>query len=154
MEMTRRAFRIAPIGHKERVLPASKMDTFPVRSLATKSALAFADQVEGITTPSHLAGKLLALARQCPLPWVMVGDQPTVGVSRSEFTLNEYRSKLDGKAHLLWKGVVPMEMLDKAVEALETRPCDTWDPVFNDFSGLHRSALGQYKDVCPTTSSC
>ena len=31
-----------------------------------------------------------------------------------------------------------MEMLDKVVEALETRPCDTWDPVFNDFPGDHR----------------
>ena len=27
-EMTRRAFESAPIGHKERVLPATKMDTF------------------------------------------------------------------------------------------------------------------------------
>ena len=31
-----------------------------------------------------------------------------------------------------------MEMLDKVVEALEIRPCDTWDPVFNDFPGVHR----------------
>ena len=75
---------------------------------------------------------------QCPLPLVGVGDPPAVGVSRSEFTFNEYASKLDGTAHLLWKEVVPMEMLDKAVEALETRPCDPWDGVFNDFPGVHR----------------
>ena len=66
-----------------------------------------------------------------------MGDPPTVGVSASEFTFNEDPSKLDGAAHLLWKGVEPMEMLDKVVEALETRPCDTWDPVFNDFPGVH-----------------
>ena len=141
-EMTRRAFGSAPIGHKERVLLASKMDTFPVRSLATNSGLAFADPVEGITTPSHMAGKIVALPRQCPLPWVRMGDPPTVGVPASQFTFNEDPSKLDGTAHLLWKGVVPMEMLDKVVEALETRPCDTWDPVFNDFPGVHRG-LGQ-----------
>ena len=137
-EMTRRAFGSAPIGHKERVLPASKTDTFPVRSLATNSGLAFADPVEGITTPSHMAGKIVALPRQCPLLWVGMGDPPMVGVSASEFTFNEDPSKLDGAAHLLWKGVVPMEMLDKVMEALGTRPCDTWDPVFNDFPGVHR----------------
>ena len=114
------------------------MDTFPVRSLATNSGFAFADPVEGITTPSHMAGKIVALPRQCPLPWDEMGDPPTVGVPASEFTFNEDPSKLDGTAHLLWKGVVPMEMLDKVVEALETRPCDTWDPVFNDFPGVHR----------------
>ena len=137
-ELTRRAFGSAPLGHKERVLPASKMDTFLVRSLATNSGLAFADPVEGITTPSHMAGKIVALPRQCPLPWVGMGDPPTVGVSPSEFTFNEDPSKLDGTAHLLGKGVVPMEMLDKVVEALDTRPCDTWNPVFNDYSGAHR----------------
>ena len=73
-EMTGRAFGSAPIGHKERVLPASKMDTFPVRSLATNSGLALADPVEGITTPSHMAGRNVALPRQCPLPWVGMGD--------------------------------------------------------------------------------
>ena len=138
-EMTRRAFGSAPIGHKVRVLPASKMDTFPVRSLATNSGLAFADPVEGITTSSHTAAEIVVLQRQCPLPWVGVGDPPTVGVLRSEFTFNEDPSKLDGTAHLLRKAVVPMEMLDKVVEALETRPCDTWDPVFNDFPGVHCS---------------
>ena len=137
-EMTRRAFGSAPIGHKECVLLASKMDTFPVRSLATNSGLAFADPVEGITILSHMAGKIVALPRQCPLPWVGVGDPPMAGVSHSEFSFNEDPSKLDGTAHLLWKGVVPIEMLEKFVEALETRPCDTWDPVFNDFPGLHR----------------
>ena len=137
-EMTRRAFGSAAIGHKECVLPASKMDNFPVRSLATNSGLAFADPVEGITTPSYMAGKIVALPRQYPLPWVGVGDPPRVGVLRSEFTFNKDPSKLDETAHLLWKGVVPMEMLDKIVEALETRPCDTWDPVFNDFPGVHR----------------
>ena len=114
-EMTHRAFGSAPIGHKERVLPDSKMDTFPVRSLATNSGFAFADPVEGITTPSHMARKFVALPRQCPLPWDGMGDP-----------------------HLLWKGKVPMEMLDKVVEAVETRPCGTWDPVFNDFPGVHR----------------
>ena len=137
-EMTRRAFGSAPVGYKERVLPASRMDTLPVRSLATNLGLAFADPVEGITTPSHMAGKIVALPRQFPLPWVGVGDPPTVGVLRSEFTFNEDPSKLDGTAHLLWKGVVPMEMVDKVVEALETQPCDTWDPVFNDFPVVHR----------------
>ena len=135
-EMTSRAFGSAPIGHKERVLRASKIDTILVRSLATDSGLAFADPVEGITTPSHMARKIVALPRQCPLPWVGVGDPPTVGVLRYRFTFNEDPSKLDGTAHLLWKGVVPMEMLDKVVEALETRPCDTWEPVFNDFPGF------------------
>ena len=67
-----------------------------------------------------------------------MGDPPTVGVLSSEFTFNEDPSKLDGTAQLLWKAVVPMEMLDKVVEALETRPCDTWDPVFNDFPRVHR----------------
>ena len=137
-EMTRRAFGRARVGQKERVLPASKMDSFPVRSLATNSGLAFAHSVEGITTPSHMAGKIVALPRQCPLPWVGMGDLPTVGVLRSEFTFNENPSKLDGTANLLWKGVVPMEILDKGVEALEARPCDTWDPVFNDFPGVNR----------------
>ena len=137
-EMTRRAFGSAPIGHKERVLPASKMDTFPVRSLANNSGLGFADPVEGITTPSHMVGKIVALPRQCPLTWVGVGDPPTVGVLRSEVTFNEDPSKLEGTAHALWKGVVPIEMLDKVVEALETRPCDNGDPVFNDFPGVHR----------------
>ena len=135
-EMTRRAFGSAPIGHKERVLPASKLDTFPVRSLATNSALAFAFSVEGITTPFRMAGEIVALPRQCPLPWVGVGDPPSVGVLRSEFTFNEDPSKLAGTAHLLCNGVVPMEMLDRVVEGLETRPCDTWDPVFNEFPGF------------------
>ena len=120
-EMTRCASRSAPIGHKERVLPATKMDTFPVRSLATSSGFVSADPVEGVATPSHMAGKIVALPRQCPLPWVGVGDPPTVGALRSEFTLNEDPSKLDGAAHWLWKGVVPMEILNKVVEALETR---------------------------------
>ena len=133
-QMTRHAFGSAPIGHKESVLPASKMDTLPVRSLATDCSLAFADRVEGITTTSHMAGKIVALPRQCPLPWVGKGEPPTVGVSASVFTFNEDSSKLDATAHLLWKGVVPMEMLDKVVDALETRPCDTWDAVFNDFA--------------------
>ena len=31
-----------------------------------------------------------------------------------------------------------MEMLDKVVEALETRPCDTWDLVFNYFPAVYR----------------
>ena len=137
-EMTRGAFGSSPIGHKERVLPASKMDTFLVRSLATNSGLPFADPVEGITIPSHMAGKIVALPRQCPLPWVGVGDQPMVAVLRSDFTFNADPSKLDDTAHLLWKGVVPTEMLHKVVEALETRPCDTWDRVFNDFPGVHR----------------
>ena len=137
-EMTRRAFGSAPIGHKERVLPASKIDTFPVWRLATNSGLAFADLVEGITTPSHMGRKIVALQRQCQLPWVGTGDPPTVGVSAFEFTFNEDPSKLDGAAHLLWKGVVPMEMLDKVPEGLETRPCDTWGPVFNDFPRVHR----------------
>ena len=83
----------------------------------------------------HMAGKIVAVPRQCPLPWVRVGDPPTVGLLRSEFTFNEDPSKLDGTAHLLCKGVMPMEMLDKVVEALQPRPCDTWDPVFNDFPG-------------------
>ena len=72
-EITRRAFGSAPRGHKERVLPASKMDTFPVQSLATDPGIAFADPVEGITTPFHMAGKIVALPRQCPLPWVWGG---------------------------------------------------------------------------------
>ena len=101
-------------------MPASKMDTFPVRSLATNSGLAVADPVEGITTPSDMAWKIVALQRQCPLPWVAVGDLATVGVLRSEFTFKEDPSKLDWTAHLLWKGVVPMEKLDKVLEALET----------------------------------
>ena len=105
-------------------MPASNMDTFLVRSLATNSGLAFADPVEGITTPSHMAGKIVALPRQCPLPWVGVGDPPTVGVLCPEFTCNKDASNLDGVAHLLWKGVVPMEMLDKVVEALGPRACD------------------------------
>ena len=71
-----------------------------------------------VHTTFVLAGKIVALPRQCPLPWVGVGDPPTVGVSASEFTFNEYQSKLDGTAHVLWKGVVPMEMVDKVVEAL------------------------------------
>ena len=75
-EFTRRAFGSAPIGHKERGLPASKMETFPVRSLATTSGLAFGDPVEGITTPSHMAGKLVGLLKQYPLPWV---GRPTHG---------------------------------------------------------------------------
>ena len=58
-EMTRRAIGSVPIDHKERVLPASKMDTFPVRSLSTNSGLAFADPVEGITTPSHKVGEIV-----------------------------------------------------------------------------------------------
>ena len=124
-EMTRRAFGSAPIGQKEGVLAASKMDPFPVRSLATNSGLAFADPVEGITTPSHMAEKIVALPGQCPLPWVGVQDPPTVRVLCSQFTFSEDPSKLDGMAHLLWKGVVPMERLDKVVEPLETRPCDT-----------------------------
>ena len=78
-EITRRAFGSAPIGHKARALPASKMDTFPVRSLATNSGLAFADPVEGINTPSHMAEKIVA-PEQCPLPWVGVGDPTTVDV--------------------------------------------------------------------------
>ena len=135
--MARGAFGSAPIGHKEHVLPASKMDTFPVW-LATNSGFAFADPVQGISTPSHMAGKIVALPRQCPLPWVGVGNSPTVGVSRSEFTFNENPNKLDGTAHLMWKGVVLMEMLDKVVEALETQPCYSWELVFNDFSGVHR----------------
>ena len=57
---------------------------------------------------------------------------------RSEFTFNEDPSKLDGMTRLLWKGVVPMELLDKVVAAVEPRPCETWDMVFNDFSGVHR----------------
>ena len=65
-EMTHRAFGSAPIGHKERVLPASKSDTPPVWSLASNPGLAFADPSEGITTPSHMAGKIVALPRQCP----------------------------------------------------------------------------------------
>ena len=137
-EMTRCAFGSAPIGHKERVLAASKMDTFALWSLATHSGLAFADPSEGITTPSHVAGKIVALPRQCPLLWVGLGDPPTVGVSRSEFTFNEDPSKLDGTEHMLWKGVVATAMLHKVVEALETRPCHTSDPVFNDFPGVHR----------------
>ena len=31
-----------------------------------------------------------------------------------------------------------MEVLNKVAEALETRPCNTWDPVFNAFPGVHR----------------
>ena len=119
-EMTRCASGSAPIGHKERVLPASKTDTFPVRSLATNSGLASADPLEGITTPSHMMGKIVALPRECPLTWVGVGDPPMVGVLRSDFTFKDDPSKLDGTAHLLWEGVLPTEMLDKVVEALET----------------------------------
>ena len=122
LEITRRAFESAPVGHKKCVLPASKMDTFLVCSLASSSRLAFADPVEGITTPSHIAEKIVALLRQCPLPWVQAGDPPTVGVLQSEFTFNEDTSKWDGRKHLLWKGVVPTEMLDKVVVALEPRP--------------------------------
>ena len=101
-------------------MPASKTDIFLFRSWATNSGLAFADLVEGITTPSHMAGEIVAPPMQCLLPWVGVGDPPTVGVLRSEFTFNEDPSKLNATAHLLWKGVVPLEMLDKVVEALET----------------------------------
>ena len=71
-EMTRRAFGSAPIGHKERVLPASKMHNLRVRSLATNSGLAFADPVEGITTPSHMVGKIVALPPPPPPVWVLV----------------------------------------------------------------------------------
>ena len=76
LEMARRAFGSARIGHKEHVLPTSKMDTFPVGNWAINSGLAFADPVAGITTPSHMAAKIVALWRQCPLPWVGVGDPP------------------------------------------------------------------------------
>ena len=79
-EMTRRAFGSAPIGHKGAALLSSKIDTFLVRNLATHSALAFADPVEGITTPSRVAGKIVALPSQCRLPWVGAGDPPTVRV--------------------------------------------------------------------------
>ena len=106
--------------------------------LATNSELVYAHPVDGITTPFHMAGKIGALPSQCLLPWVRVADPPTVGVSALEFIFNEDPSKLDGTAHVLWKGVVPMEMVDKVVEALETQPCDTWDRVFNDFPGVHR----------------
>ena len=94
--------------------------------------------MEGIATPSHMAGEIVALPRQCRLAWVGVGDAPRVVVLRSEFTPNEDPSKFDGTADLLWKGVVPMEIRDKVVEALETRPCDTWDPVLNEFPAIHR----------------
>ena len=67
-EMTQHAFGSAPIGHKEHVLPASKRDTFPVRGLATNCGLAFADPVEGITTPSHMVGKIVALPSPPPPP--------------------------------------------------------------------------------------
>ena len=53
-EMTHRAFGSAPIGLKERVLPVSKMDTFPVRILATNLGLAFTDPVEGTTWRGRL----------------------------------------------------------------------------------------------------
>ena len=66
-----------------------------------------------------------------------MGDLPTVGVSASEFTFTEDPSKLDGTAHLWCKGGLPLEMLDEVLEALETRPCDTWDFAFNDFPGVH-----------------
>ena len=65
-EMTHRAFGSAPIGHKERVLPASKMDTFPVWSLATNPGLAFEDAVEGITTPSHTEAMSVAMGPASP----------------------------------------------------------------------------------------
>ena len=74
----------------------------------------------------------------CPMVRHMHEGPYTVGVLRSEVIFNEDPSKLDGTAHFLWKGVVPMEMIDNVVEALETRPCETWDPVFNDFFGVHR----------------
>ena len=45
--------------------------------------------------------------------------------STSEFTFNKDPSKLNGMAQLLWEGVVPMEMLDEVVEALETPLCVT-----------------------------
>ena len=93
-------------------MPDSKMDSFPVRRMATNSGFAFADPVEGITTPSHMAGRFVVLPRQCQLPWGGMGDP-----------------------HVLWKGMVPMEMLDKVVEALErfnhnsrTCPNGTIDP--------------------------
>ena len=92
----------------------------------------------GITTPSHMARKIVAAPEQFPFPWVGVGNPATVGSLRSQFTFNEDRSKLDGTAHLLWKRFVPMEMLDKVVEALETGPYDTWDSVYNDFLAVHR----------------
>ena len=88
-EMTRPAFETAPIARKDRVFPASKMHTLPIRSLATNSGLTLADRVEGITTASHMAEKIVALPRQRPLPWAQ-GDAPTVGVLRSEFTFNKH----------------------------------------------------------------
>ena len=85
-----------------------------------------------------MAAKIIALPKQCPLQLVRMGNPPAVGVLRSEFTFNEYSRKLGGITHLLWKGVVPMEMLDKVVAALEPRPCETWDLVFTDFPRVHR----------------
>ena len=121
-ETTRCAFGSASIGYKERVLPSAKMATFPVHRLPTASGLAFDDQVEGITTPSHMSGKVVALPRQCPLPWVRSGDPPTVGVLRSEFAINEDPKKLDAMEHLLWRHGVPLDMLDKLVLAFDSRP--------------------------------
>ena len=125
-ETTRCAFGTAPIRYKERLLPSAKMATFPVHRLPT------ADQVEGITTHSHLSGNDVALPRQCPLPWVRSGDPPTVGVLRSVFAINEDPKTLDAMEHLLWRRVVPLDMLDKLVVAFDSRPCKTRDSVFND----------------------
>ena len=137
-ETTRCAFGSAPIGYKERVLPSAKMDTFPVHRLPTASGLAFVDQVEGITTPSHMSGKVVALPGQCPLPWVRSGDPSTVGVLCSEFAIHEDPKKLDAMEHLLWRRVVPLDKLDKLVVAFDIRPCETWNSVFNDdVPGVH-----------------
>ena len=137
-EMTRRALGSAPIGHKECVLPASKMDTFPVRSLATNFRTCLCGSGAGHYHPIPYGREDSGTteAMSVAMGW---GWRPTHGwCMRSEFTFNEDPSKFDGTAQFLSKGVVPMEMLDKVVEALETRPCDTWDPVFNDFPGVQR----------------
>ena len=76
-EMTRRAFGGAPIGHKECVLSASKMDTFPVRSLATNSGVAFADLVRALPPHPH-GGKNCGTteAMSVAMGW---GGRPTHG---------------------------------------------------------------------------
>ena len=49
-------------------------------------------------------------------------------------------SKLDEHGYYFFDEAIPLDMLDRVVAEVDTFPMDQWDPIFQQYPGLHRGS--------------
>ena len=137
-EMQQRAYCKTPLVYHDRVLSSTHSKSYPVQSLPTWGPISFQDPVEGVTTPAHASGTVVSIPLQCPLPRVGDGEPVVPGQPAAQFVRNTNPSKLDEYGYCFFDQSIPLDMLEKVEAEVDKIPIGEWDPIFQQYPGVHR----------------